>query len=220
MSTVPLSDRILKSFLPIFFDLLYHQFAWAYDFVAAIVSLGMWKDWVISVTSDLDGPRVLEIGHGPGHLQFELTNNGVIILGVDQSAAMSRLAYRRLRKYGYVPLLARCQAQFLPYKSHTFNQLVSTFPSEYIVDPLTLSEAFRVLVPGGKFVILPIAWIKGRSLIDRFSAWLFRFTGQSPDWDDRFLLPLLRVGFNVEVEKRTLGSTELLVIHAQTSEGK
>ncbi|NMC80811.1 MAG: hypothetical protein GYA59_15725, partial [Chloroflexi bacterium] len=35
--------------LKVFFDLLYHSFAWTYDGVAAVVSLGRWKGWVYSV---------------------------------------------------------------------------------------------------------------------------------------------------------------------------
>lgn len=56
--------KILKTF----FYLLYHRFAWAYDFVATSVSVGMWDEWVFSVLPALEGPIVLELGHGPGHL--------------------------------------------------------------------------------------------------------------------------------------------------------
>ena len=218
MSTAPLSYQLFKPILRIIFNLLYHQLAWAYDVIAAIVSLGMWKDWVLAVVPDIHGPRILEIGYGPGHLQLELKKNGLFIVGSDQSPQMGRLAYQKIKNHGYLPSIVRSQAQHLPYKSHTFNQVVSTFPSEYIVDSMTLSEASRVLVPGGTLVILPIAWIRGRRWIDCLSAWLLRITGQSPEWDDRFLIPFRQAGFEVDLEKRVMGTTELIVILAEIPE--
>src|SRR6202011_2978379 len=36
----------------------------------------------------------------------------------------------------------------------SFDAVVSTFPSEYIYDPLTIAEVERVLRPGGRLVIV------------------------------------------------------------------
>ena len=66
-------NRILKTF----FYLLYHRFAWAYDFVATAVSVGMWNEWVLSIIPYLEGPKVLELGHGPGHLLLTLKKNSI-----------------------------------------------------------------------------------------------------------------------------------------------
>ena len=38
--------KLIAHLLRIFFHLLYHPFAWTYDFIAWAVSLGRWKDWV------------------------------------------------------------------------------------------------------------------------------------------------------------------------------
>lgn len=217
MALSPLSHKLFSHFLLIFFNLLYHQFAWAYDYVAGIVSLGMWKEWVSSVLPDLEGPRVLEIGYGPGHLQVELNQKEIGTFGLDLSSQMARLANRRLIKYGFTPSITLSRAQHLPYTSHSFNQLVSTFPSEFIFDHLTLAEAYRVLIPGGRLVLLPVAWIKDGSRLERIASWFFRTTGQSPEWDDRFTEPLITAGFMLQVEKRTCKSATLLVINAHKS---
>ena len=66
---------LIQILLQPIFHLLYHQFAWTYDFVAAFVSLGRWQDWVDAVVPFMSG-RVLEIGFGPGHLQ-ELLNRQI-----------------------------------------------------------------------------------------------------------------------------------------------
>ena len=69
--------RLLGWFLRFFFHLLYHQFAWTYDWVAAGVSLGRWNEWVRSILPYMQEGRILELGHGPGHLQAELLKTGL-----------------------------------------------------------------------------------------------------------------------------------------------
>ena len=69
--------RFLLFILRTFFKLLYHQFSWTYDWVASIVSLGEWQNWVSSVLPYIIGPNVLEIGFGPGHLQAARTDQPV-----------------------------------------------------------------------------------------------------------------------------------------------
>ena len=92
--------RILYSFLRIFFQLLYNTFAWSYDLVAAFVSLDRWNDWVRSVLPYLTGDRILEIGHGPGHLQRALAEGHPtgLIVGLDLSRNMGKIAKRRLAR--------------------------------------------------------------------------------------------------------------------------
>ena len=171
----------LRFFFNFFFKLLYHQFAWTYDWVAAIVSVGLWKDWVLAVLPHLEGPSVLELGHGPGHLQTALLNRGILAYGLDASPQMGRLARRRLHRKGQSVQLLQARAQSLPLASGSFDQVVATFPTEYIIDPGTLKEAWRVLLPGGRMVVLPVAWITGQRWMERFAAALFRITKQSPN---------------------------------------
>ena len=81
--------RLVLFLLRSFFFVLYHQFAWTYDLVAATVSLGRWKDWVRSALPYLSG-RVLEIGFGPGYLQLSLFELGIPAFGLDESRQMAR----------------------------------------------------------------------------------------------------------------------------------
>jgi ubiquinone/menaquinone biosynthesis C-methylase UbiE len=221
MKKPPLTFRLLANFLRFFFKLLYHQFAWTYDWVSAAVSLGMWKKWVLAVLPYLEGPRILELGHGPGHLQAALMQQGKQAIGLDASQQMGRLAVKGLRVgccYGYG--IINGYAQFLPFPNNCINQVVATFPSEYIFDQRTFSEVHRTLLPGGAFIILPLAWITGRRFHERAAAWLFRFTGQvpgdlSPNWEDWVLEPIRLAGFIPHVEWLELKASTLLIIHAQ-----
>jgi len=88
---------ILSRFLLWFFHLLYHQFAWMYDFVAWVVSLGKWKHWVYQVIPFLEGDYILELGHGPGHLQKKLLGRNSRTFGIDASLQMGNLAHQQLQ---------------------------------------------------------------------------------------------------------------------------
>ncbi len=202
------------------FYLLYHQFAWTYDMVAATVSLGRWKGWVRQSIPYLQG-RILEIGFGPGHLQQALHERGSQVFGVDESHQMAQQAKRRLRRKGFPSRLVRGVAQQLPFQDGVFDTVVATFPSEYIFDPSTLREARRVLVRGGRLVILPMAWITGNLPWERLAAWLFRITGQAADRPRPITAAVreqfMRAGFEVRNELVQVKGSQLLFYIATSS---
>jgi SAM-dependent methyltransferase len=202
---------------PIFY-LLYHQFAWTYDLVAAVVSLGRWQEWVRSALPYLSG-RVLEIGFGPGHLQASLNEKKIPTFGLDESSQMVRRAARLLRHKGTSGHIIRGYAQSVPFAAGTFNSVVATFPAEYIFDPQTLYEIRRVLLPGGQLVIIPIAWITGRRLLERLAAWVFRVSGEAPGKPHLLSAAIksrfVHVGFEVRSEVVKKKGSQVLVILAK-----
>lgn len=208
------SPNFITRFLRFFFFLIYEPFAWSYEIVAWIVSLGRWNSWVTSTLPELPGPRVLELGHGPGHLQLALRQKGIRTFGIDRSAPMGRIASRRLRRAKVTPNLVRAKAEHLPFPFNAFDQLVATFPSEYIIQPATLSELKRLLANKGKLLILPVAWIRSKLPWDRFAAWLFHVTDQAPAWDTRFSDPLRKSGFVVDEKMVRIKDSEVMLITA------
>lgn len=197
---MPPSPRLtLKArFFRSFFYLLYHQLAWVYDLVAAVVSLGYWKHWVYSVIPHVQGGPILEIGHGTGHLQVKLAVQGYQVFGLDESPTMGRIAKQRLRKSCRIPHLVRGYAQRVPFPDAGFQHVISTFPSEYILDPRTINELHRLLSPGGTLIILPVAWIQGQSPLHKTAAWLFRATDQATPWSENTLAGFARAGFHLQ----------------------
>lgn len=229
----------MRALLRFFFYLLYHPFAFTYDLVAGTVSLGRWKDWVLSVVPFIEGNRILEIGHGPGHLQRFLLSRAQFGVGLDESAPMGRLAKRNLQRLlssqqarqltsnpSYTPQFAYAQinltrgvGQHLPFSNGSFDSIVATFPSEYITGSETLSEVKRCLIDGGSFIVLPVAVLMGRGILDRVMALVFRVTHQVPEdpldiFSKRFERPFLEAGFDVEVKQVEVKSSLLLIVIA------
>ena len=209
--------RLMMTVMRFVFHLLYHEFAWSYDLVAGVVSLGRWKGWVLSSLPHLEG-RMFEIGYGPGHLQEALQAEGRAAFGLDVSPQMAHQASRRLGRKGFPVNLVRGVAQHLPFQANAFETIVATFPSEYIYEAQTLAEARRVLVPKGRLVILPMAWITGGGILDRLAAWLFRVTGQAGAIES--VLPAIRkrlqsAGFAMRHELVEMRGSWVLVILAE-----
>ena len=103
------------------------------------------------------------MGMGTGDLQPDLLEKCFEAWGIDASAQMLRQAMGKMRRLGLpTERLLRTRSQSLPFPEGYFNSVVSTFPSEYIADPRTLSELSRVLAPGGRLVIVPGGWLKPR----------------------------------------------------------
>lgn len=203
-----------------FFSLLYGPFAWAYDGVAWLVSLGQWNDWGRTALGFLRGPEVLELGHGPGHMQVALAGTGWRAVGVDLSPQMGRLARRRLLRKGISPRLVRARAQALPFRDGSFPEALATFPTEYIVDPRTLAELRRVLRPSGRLVVVASAVLLGGDPVVRLLEWLYRVTGQRepvPRPDEEWFA---QSGWGLHAEWLPLRRSRVLVVVAEaTSDG-
>ena len=78
----------------------------------------------------------------------------------------------------------------------------------------------RTLTNGGRLIVLPVAWITGQGTLDRFLAWLFRFTGQAPsdpfdEVETRLKEPFLEAGFQVKIQQVEVKSSLLLIVIAE-----
>lgn len=201
----------MRKFMQVFFHLLYHPFASTYDLVATVVSFGQWKNWGRSILPFINGTHILELGHGPGHLQRFLLPRNLTLFAIDESAQMGKIAKRRI---GPPQKLCRGLAQSLPYQNESFDCIISTFPTEYIFNQQTLSEAKRVLRNGGRLVVLPAAWPKSGLL-----QWLYKVTGENQASLDEIIKtkmeqPFKNMGFQTEIKIIEVKSGRLLMVIA------
>jgi SAM-dependent methyltransferase len=151
------------------------------------------------------GERVLDIGTGPGFLLRDMATmvgpQGIAV-GCDLSQPMLAMAGKRCADQPWVNFEPG-DAASLPIKSESFDAVASIQVYEYVADLATaLTELFRVVVPGGRVVIVDTdydSWVVRTEDPERFSrirtAWNDHFVhGDLP----RRLIPHLRdAGFTV-----------------------
>ncbi len=223
---------IWKRIVDFGFHLLYNHFAWSYDIVSWSVSLGEWRKWQLASLEFVQGPAVLEIAHGPGHMLLELQKRGMAVTALDLSPAMSRLAQARLKRSGQdgsVSLL-RCQIPDMPFAAETFDSVLSQFPTNFIFRVETLQALNQLLKPGGRLVILPEGHLTGNGPIRTIIHWMFVITGQTTGnqkadlaereidlfWADVEKM-MQACGFTVSLERVQLEKSEATVIVAKKS---
>ena len=163
------------------FRLLYNEMAFTYDAVSWIASLGEWREWQRAALKHLNvqpDAHVLELAHGTGNLQLDLRAAGLESIALDFSPFMGSVARRKLVRRNIVPRLVRARAQDLPFADASFPAIVSTFPTNFVFDPKTIAEVYRVLQPGGRFVFVPNGELSGRGLVRRMLEFTYRVTGQ------------------------------------------
>ena len=134
-------------------DLLYHSFAWAYDLVAWLVSFGQWAQWRRDSLDYLQPGSVLEVGFGTGELLIVLGEMGLDVVGLELSPQMHRVTRRKLRKRALSIPRVCGRSEALPFPNGRFDNLVVTFPANYIARTETLSAFYRVLKGQGRVVV-------------------------------------------------------------------
>ncbi|MEA3342520.1 MAG: methyltransferase domain-containing protein [Chloroflexota bacterium] len=207
--------RLWWAFVRFFFRLLYNELAWTYDLVAWAVSLGQWRAWGRTALGHLRGKRVLELAHGPGHLQEAMAEQAMSPVGLDLSPHMGRLAQRRLRKKRLTVPLVRARAQALPFRDECFDSAIASFPTDFILYPATLQEAARVMRTDGRLVVVAWAGLGGRDAISRFIGWLYQVTGQGKPPPDAGKKVAAQAGLTSHVVWEQVGRSKVMLTVAQ-----
>lgn len=209
------------------FQRFYREFSWTYDAVAFAVSRGYWRRWALAALPFLWG-RVLETGCGTGYVQLALAQQGRPALGLDASRQMLGHTRRRLRRFGLTAPLVRALSQQLPFGNATYDTVLATFPTEYIVHPDTLAEVQRVLTPNGQLVIVDAAHFTTDGPYERLVDLAYRATFQRPVGAPADVAPpdlsgdprlgrLRAAGFAPEIHWAAVGRSRVMVLVAQKS---
>lgn len=148
------NERLIESLLLWLFDRLYNELAWSYDLVSWLVSGGRWARWQRAALPWIVGPRVLDVGCGPGHFLTDLIAAGFDAFGLDRSRPMQRQARRSLVGRGSLSRVVGGDALAMPFANAAFDSLVLTFPASYVQSAAFWRESGRVLREGGRVVIV------------------------------------------------------------------
>jgi SAM-dependent methyltransferase len=115
-----------------------------------------WRASCRALGALVPGPRVLDLGIGPGTSALEMARgSGKLHLGLDRSAEMLRRAARAARAEGaHLPLL-RADAMALPVIDGALDGVTGHSLLYLLPDPAAaLAEVRRVLRPGGRVAFL------------------------------------------------------------------
>jgi SAM-dependent methyltransferase len=94
------------------------------------------------------GVRLLDVATGPGHLAQAAAERGAEVVGCDVSPSMVEIARRLYRDVDF----RAGDAEDLPFDNSSFAAVVMNYGLLHLSRPdLAISEAFRVLRPGGHF---------------------------------------------------------------------
>jgi ubiquinone/menaquinone biosynthesis C-methylase UbiE len=156
-------------------DKAYTRFAGSYD--AAVKKLPVWKTWLRHALPHVQGPRVLEVSFGTGYLLTRYAARFSCV-GLDYNGEMIRTARSNLRDAGLHAPLVRGDVHRLPFPDKAFDCVVNTMAlSGYPDATAALSEIGRVLEPGGRLVLIDIAYPAKRRFAGTLLTNLWKLSG-------------------------------------------
>ena len=135
---------------------MFDRIAPRYDVLNRLISFRLdqrWRRAVVRAATISAQDRVVDLACGTGDLSELAVRTGARVVGVDFAGNMLAGARRR----GISAAFVQADAERLPLPPHWATVIVSGFALRNFVSiPAVLAEAARVLLPGGRLVLLEV----------------------------------------------------------------
>ncbi len=118
-----------------------------------------WKKWVSDRAPDLKEGLALDIGCGTLIMEERLGAQGTRFVGLDLTQEMLRMGKEKSLRN--VALLARGDAENLPFPDESFGFVLSCYVAKYVRTGRFAAELGRVAKPGAKAVVYDFAKPRG-----------------------------------------------------------
>jgi len=166
-------------------DEVFHKVAGRYDLMNDLMSAGLHRVWKDALVSWLNPPRragwtVLDVAGGTGDIAFrivEASGGNAFATVLDINGSMLDVGRERAikRRLDASTEFVEANAEDLPFADESFDAYTIAFGIRNVphID-VALSEAYRVLKPGGRFLCLEFSEVD-MPLLDRaYEAWSFQ----------------------------------------------
>lgn len=145
---------------------LFDQIAENYDQMNQVMSAGQWEKWhqhFLQMTDFEPGDRILDVACGTGDLSMLAASRvipGGSVVGIDISEGMMEVGRRRVAQTPFKDAVTMewGNVMELKYPDASFDGATMGWAMRNVASiPQTLSEIYRVLKPGSRFVCLEAA---------------------------------------------------------------
>lgn len=137
---------------------MFGRIAQTYDLMNFLMTAGQdrqWRKFVIRQTKLKSGDKLLDIASGTGDIAFEAIKTVPNIEAVSADFSLPMMHVGQKRPMGQRVQWTGADAMHMPFDNGTFNAITAGYLLRNVPDiPQTLSEIYRVLKPGSRFVTL------------------------------------------------------------------
>ncbi|MBA8905259.1 MULTISPECIES: bifunctional demethylmenaquinone methyltransferase/2-methoxy-6-polyprenyl-1,4-benzoquinol methylase UbiE [Aminobacter] len=163
---------------------VFHKVADRYDVMNDLMSGGLHRIWKDAMVAWLNPPRrpgwkVLDVAGGTGDIAFRIvdaSHGNAHATVLDINGSMLGVGRERAEKRGLADKtdFVEANAEELPFADETFDAYTIAFGIRNVprID-VALSEAWRVLKPGGRLLILEFSEVEMPLLDKIYEAWSF-----------------------------------------------